>query len=60
MLMPVAGSSVHLMCKKCKHLFVGPCPSHSGRPLLSNKDVKEPVCPQCGSKKIILNPFVHY
>lgn len=60
MFIPKPGENVLLLCKKCKHTFSGPCPQRLGLGLLREKMKDETKCPKCGSKKLILSPFVHY
>lgn len=60
MIMPRAGETVHLLCMKCRHTFMGPCPDISGLGVLLNICVKKAKCPKCGSYKVILSPMMRY
>ncbi len=57
---PEYGEPVLLMCLKCHKSFVGPNPS--GPKLLYSifKNVKRAKCPECGSRRVIRNPFIQY
>lgn len=57
---PQPGETVHLLCKKCRHSFTGPCPNHLGFGLIAEKLKDDTKCPKCGSKKLILSPWIHY
>lgn len=60
MRLPQPGENVLLLCKDCHHSFMGPCPDSYGFLLILQKKIKNPKCPKCGGKKIILNPAVKY
>lgn len=60
MRMPWPGETVHLLCMKCHHTFMGPCPDRSGLGDIFKRSVKEANCPKCGSYKVILSPMVRY
>ena len=60
MRMPRAGETVHLLCMKCHHTFMGPCPDRGGLDTLLNICVKKAKCPKCGSLRVVLSPLVRY
>ena len=60
MIMPTPGDTVVLLCLKCKHSFSGPCPKQNGLGTILSKKIKRTICPKCGSKKVVMNPFVFY
>lgn len=57
---PQPGENVLLLCKKCQHTFTGPCPNRLGIGFIIEKMKDEPKCPKCGSKKLVLSPWVNY
>ena len=57
---PQPGETVHLLCKKCQHTFTGPCPHGLGIGLITEKMKDDTKCPQCGSKKLVLSPWIMY
>lgn len=59
MRMPKAGETVHLLCMKCHHTFMGPCPDRSGLGALLNI-CKKAKCPKCGSLRVALSLLVRY
>lgn len=60
MRMPRAGETVYLLCMKCHHTFMGPCPDRGGLGTLLNICVKKAKCPKCGSLRVVLSPLVRY
>ena len=60
MRMPRAGETVYLLCIKCHHTFMGPCPDRCGLGTLLNICVKKAKCPKCGNYKVILSPMWRY
>ena len=50
--MPFPGEEIRLLCTECNHDFLGTEPDWG-------KKLKE-VCPKCGSKKVLKNPFICY
>lgn len=50
--MPWPGEQIPLVCTECKNFFSGIKPDWG-------KKVKE-ICPKCGSKKVIEDPFILY
>lgn len=55
---PRYGELVHLICLKCHKHFIGPNPT--GERIFEDlfKKRKKAKCPECGSSKVIRNPWV--
>lgn len=57
---PRHGESIPLLCLECKKMFVGPNPRGSSLfgDLVNNH--RKAKCPECGSKKVVPHPGVHW
>jgi DNA-directed RNA polymerase subunit RPC12/RpoP len=57
---PRYGELVPLVCLKCHKHFVGPNPT--GESIFEDlfKKRKKAKCPECGSYKVIRDPFIRY
>lgn len=57
---PRHGEPVPLKCLKCNKTFVGPNPD--GPRILDGlfSKIKRAKCPECGSRKVVRNPYIQY
>lgn len=57
---PRYGETVPLICLKCHKRFSGPNPT--GRRIFEDifKRKKRAMCPECGSRRIVRNPWVSF
>ena len=57
---PRYGERVHLICLKCHKHFIGPNPT--GVRIFEDmfKNIKKAKCSECGSYKVIRDPFIRY
>lgn len=51
--------TVFLLCKKCKHSFIGEYSARLGLTLNDSK-IYTTKCPRCKSSEIMLNPSIKY
>ena len=60
MIPPKYGDPVPLICLTCHKHFIGPNPS--GLRLFDDlfKKVKRAKCPECGSYRVVRNPWVYF
>lgn len=56
---PRLNETVFLLCKKCKHSFLGKYPAKLGL-TLNDRKIFTTKCPRCKSSEIMLNPSVKY
>lgn len=58
---PRPGEQVPLICLKCHKNFCGPNPGVTNC-LLDRlfSRTKKAKCPECGSSKIVRNPYIHF
>ncbi len=56
---PRYGEQIPLLCLKCNKMFIGPNP-HGLRIEKIFKNQKKTQCPECGSKKVVPNPYLHW
>ena len=56
-IMPQDGELISLLCLHCNKIFSGPNPKGLA---LFDQIVKRPMCPKCGSKRVVPNPFALY
>ena len=57
---PTPGERIMLLCTKCKAMFSGPNPGYNSPFRFLCKPMKKAKCPNCGSKRVIPYPWIHY
>lgn len=57
---PRYGEPIPLLCLNCKRMFVGPNPRGSKIFEDMIKKHKKAKCPDCGSKRVIPHPGIHW
>lgn len=56
-IMPQEGEAISLLCLDCKNNFLG---QNQKGLMFFDRFLKRPVCPKCGSKRVVPNPFALY
>ena len=55
---PRYGDPVPLICLKCHKHFVGPNPTGNRYLADIGKKIKRAKCPECGSYRVVRNPWI--
>jgi len=57
---PRPGEIIFLTCLDCKNMFKGPNPGNNNPLRFLFPPVKKTRCPDCGGKKVVPHPAIHY